>query len=158
MARKRFERAHRAEASKIGFSIEPIRTGFPDVDFDCEDDIPGGIVLAFSGEDVPAEGEAEENVRGKEALAATKDLFNAAIVTDQRERFWAMMGGAEGGLGVSQMMDIAFHLAQEYSGDRPTGESSESTSQPTDSGLDSTGGVKVGGLTYSRSAAAALTT
>ena len=158
MARKRFERAVRAEASKIGFTIQPIRSGFPDVDFDCEDDIPGGIVLAFSGEDVPAEGEADEGERGAAALAATKDLFNTAVVANQQERFWAMMRGAEGGLGVSQLMDVAFYLAQEYSGDRPTGESSDGTSQPTDSGHGSTDGVKVGGLTYSRSAAAALTT
>ncbi len=158
MARKRFDRAHRTEESRIGFSIVPIRSGFPDVDFDCEDDIPGGVVMAFSGDDVPAEGEVEENQRGKEALAATKDLFNAAILTDQQDRFWAMLNGKEGGMGVSQLMDVAFYLAQQYSGDRPTGESSDGTSQPTDSGLDSTGGVKVGGLTYSRSAAAALTT
>jgi hypothetical protein len=163
MARKRFDRAHRSEESKIGFTIVPIRTGFPEVDFDCEDDIPGGIVLAFSGEDVPAEadpqaGKAAEEERGRKAIDATRDLFNASIVTAQQERFWGMLGGKEGGMGVTQMMDVAFHLAGEYSADRPTGESSPSTSPPTASGLDSTDGVKVGGLTYSRSAAAALTT
>lgn len=132
--------------------MEPIKRGYKDVAFDCEDDIPGGIVLAFSGDDtVPGPGEEVDESKGAAAIAATKDLFNAAIIDSQKEKFWAMMGGADGGIGVSTMMDIAYYLAGKYAANRPTGESSDKQSLPTDSGQDSTAGALPGARTYSRS-------
>ena len=158
MAREKFKRAQRADSDKIGFEVEPIKRGYKDVAFDCEDDIPGGIVLAFAGEeDIPAQGEEVPEGKGAAAIAATKDLFHAAIIDSQQEKFWAMMDGADGGIGVSTMMDIAYYLAGKYAADRPTGESSESQSLPTDSGPASTAGALPGAKTYSRSQPTALT-
>lgn len=151
MARKRFERAHRDRDNKVEFTIGPLRDGFPDVDFDCNDDIDGGVVLAFAGETIPSGDVQTVQELGAKAMTAVTDLINAAIVPRQVSKFWSMMNGADGGIGVSQLMLVCEYLADAYTGERPTGESLDSTSPPTSSGQDSTAGVSPGVKTYSRS-------
>jgi hypothetical protein len=132
------------KAFKRAANLEPIwfTLGESQVRFDCEDDIPGGMILDFSG-----------NVEGKDGaqdqLAAVKDFFNAAIIESQQSRFWEMLYDKKEKVGVSMLIELAQWLAGEYS-DRPTGQSSEDTPPRISTGVASTAGASAAASTYSR--------
>lgn len=114
--------------------------------FDCNDEIPGGLIFEFAG------GDDDDPVANTGAMRAAKDLFNEAIVADRLELFWDMAknrNNPPGVIGVSMMMEIAGLLAEEYSA-RPTGASSDAGSHKTKTGSPSTAGASAGESTYSR--------
>jgi hypothetical protein len=158
MARKVFKASRRAENDKIGFTIEPFKlkedgSTWPNVDFDCQDSISAGALMAFSGEDTP-EGTSEQE-RGRQAIQSTKQIFNESILESQHKVFWEMVAGEHGGLDIDQMMQLAEYLAGEY-GSRPTGESSVSGQPATSSSTASTDGASPGVTIYSSSPRPAL--
>lgn len=154
MGGKTFRRAVRSAEAKVWFEVETAKGDV--VKFHCNDSIPGGIILNFAGETTPAEGQTKEQMQqeqGAAAIASARHLFNAAIVADEQELFWAMANGKPGAPGVidlPMLLAIADMLAEEYS-ERPTGESSDPGQPRTSSGSPSTAGVSPAVVTYSRS-------
>lgn len=143
MAHKSFKRAQNLDP--VWFTLPG--EGDAEVRFDCVPEIPGGVVLAFA--------DTMEGEEGGNAIAAVKELFNAAIIESQHEQFWTMTK-AVGGIGLGMLIEIASWLAEEYTS-RPTGQSLEAGQQGK-SGSPSTGGALRAVTTYSKPEAVALTT
>lgn len=143
MGHKAFKRA--ANLDPIWFTL-----GEEDTRFNCEDDIPGGMILDFAG--VMEGDDADGNM-----LKAVKEFFAAAIVPEQLDQFWALVYDKNAKVGLSMLIELAQWLAGEYS-DRPTGQSSGDTPQKTSTGGDSTAGALHGVPTYSRPEPVAATT
>lgn len=154
MSGKTFRRAVRSADAKIWFKVDADDGSL--IHFNCNDSVPGGIVLAFAGETTPDEGLSEEEVlkrQGTSSIAAVKNLFRHAIVKAQQDLFWSMVNGVEGAPGVidmAQLIAIGNELAGDYS-ERPTGDSSEPGQPRTSTGSPSTDGRSPAVVTYSRS-------
>lgn len=163
MAHKSFRRAQNLD--KIEFDL-PGPDG-TDIHFDCEDDIPSGLIFAFiassSDEDEASQPADEERPEGKvkknDDLDTVLELFEAAIVDSQVEQFMGMVRATKKGEGipVSMLMEIATWLGEQYSS-RPTGLSSDSGPSVKPSGQASTGGALHAVTTYSKPEPVALTT
>lgn len=159
MAGKVFKQAQNVDPIWFEIEVKPGPDGKPrpNVRFDCEDDIPGGVMFAFSGEDEEpgSDGEPKLNM-----VAAAKSLFDSAVVEDQKELFWDMVYGRRrdlGVIGLTQMLGIAEYIAGSYAA-RPTGESSDDGSPRTPNGSPSRGGARQEVSTYSRSPHTELST
>src|SRR6478752_9134163 len=119
MAHKSFRKA--INADPIWFTI-PDRDD-NDVRINCVDDLPAGVVFEFIEKtegDAPGGDEAESG-NGK-ALGAVYDLFNAAVVEEDHDRFWELVNDKRGHVGISMLVDVASWVAGEYTA-RPTGSS-----------------------------------
>jgi hypothetical protein len=148
MAHKAFKRA---------VNLDPIWFTLPDRDdndvrFDCADDMPAGVVLAFAS-GVTGD-EAEKTSKG--ALDSVHELFDTAIVEDQHEQFWALINDKKGKVGIAMLIEVASWLTEEYTA-RPTGPSSGDGQPAKPSGPGSTGGALHAVTTYSKPEQPALT-
>ena len=148
MAGKVFKRTVKADKIWFGVELDDGTTRR----FDCRDAIPGGVVLGVADLAGGGDAAATQGQQGAAAIGVIRKLFQAAIVKPQRAMFWAMVEGDDdaGMIDVSQMMDIAFALAEVYT-ERPTGESSEGGSPRTGDGSNSTVGAQPEVSTYARS-------
>ena len=151
MAHKAFKRAQ---------SLDPISFDVPTADgeitFKCEDEIPAGVVFAFTdakktSELDEGEADAESEADDEGALSTVLALFDAAIVDEQIEQFHELLRAkAKGkGIGISMLMDIATWLGEQYAA-RPTGPSSDSGQSAKPNGSVSTGGALHVVTTYTK--------
>lgn len=145
MAGKSFTRAVRVD--KVWFDVPGPEEG-QQVRYDCIDELPGGVLLdlgAIMG------GGSEGQEQARDITKALIEFFEKAIVPEQYAQWIEMTHDQRCGIGMPMMTDIAAYLGQQYSGDRPTGPSSEPTSPRTESGNGSTAGALREVSTYSRS-------
>lgn len=154
MAHKSFKRAQNLDP--VYFEVPG--EGEQAIRFNCEDDIPGGVIFAFTeviSSNDEDDGDDPKVVGG--VLQGVRDLFDAAIVPEQHAQFWALTKAKKHGISLSMMMDIAMWLAQEYSS-RPTGPTSAAGQSARQSGSGSTDGAYPTVTTYSKPALVAPTT
>jgi len=145
MAHKSFKRAQ---------NLDPISFDVPGPDgevilFNCEDEIPTGVVLAFS-EVMPPADDSTDTPKA-DPFGAIQALFVAAIVDSQIEQFQDLIRTKEKhrGIPLSMLMEIASDLAEQYTS-RPTGPSSGSGPLVKPNGSASTVGALQGVTTYSK--------
>jgi hypothetical protein len=152
MAHKSFKRAQ---------NLDPIEFDIPgpdgtEIHFDCEDEIPSGVIFAFTDVKDGTDGEGQD---GGDVLSTVLDLFGAAIVESQVPQFMELVKTKEKGKGIppSMLMEIATWLGGEYTS-RPTGQSSGGGPSAKPNGSPSTGGALHAVTTYSKPEPVALTT
>lgn len=152
MSHKSFKRA--VHKDKIEFDI-PGPDG-TEIHFDCEDEIPSGVVFAFT--DVKDMVDIDDK-DGGDALGSVLALFDAAIVESQAAQFMELVRTTDKrkGIPMSMLMEIATWLGGEYTS-RPTGQSSDDGQSAKPSGSASTGGALHAVTTYSKPEPVALTT
>jgi len=125
MAHQSFKRAQNLDP--IDFDVPG--AGDEVIHFDCEDEIPSGVVLAFT--DVVGGGGDPDDAEGagSNLIVAVEDLFKAAVVESQVEQILELIHSKDKTPGksipLSMLMDIAMWLAERYTA-RPTGQSSGS--------------------------------
>lgn len=138
MAGKTFKRAVRKD--KIWFTMPDAKD--TDVRYDCVDILPAGVILDFgtSGDDAADSGNSLDKV---------KEFFDAAVMEDQHEQFWAQIHDPKARIGIEMLVDIAEYIAEEFTA-RPTGESSPDGPPTTSTGDGSTDGALRAVPTYSR--------
>lgn len=78
-------------------------------------------------------------------------FLRSALHPSDVERFFALVDSEEGQIGLEDIGDITGWLAEVYSGGRPTGEPSSTTSSSPSTGDGSTAGASPGAPIYSRS-------
>lgn len=146
MTRKTFRVAVAAEP--IAFDIEAPESHTMH-NFPCRDRLSAGKLMKFaemfSGVE-EAEGEQGAELSAKQAsnaIPAVRDFFDAALQPQARPRFWALIEDDDEGIPLDTLVEIAGWLAEVYSGDRPTGETSSSTSEAPSTDVGS-------GVSYSR--------
>jgi|SRR3954469_15520972 len=146
MPRKTFKVAVAAEP--IAFDIEAPESKTMH-NFQCRDRLAAGRLMQFaemfSSIEEVEEG-AEDQMSAKQAasaIPAVRDFFNSALSPHARPRFWALIEDDDEGVPLDTLVEIAGWLAEVYAGDRPTGETSSSTSGETSPGDGS-------GVSYSR--------
>jgi hypothetical protein len=103
--------------------------------FICRPQIATGVVLRL-GE---IAGRSDDERRGGEVIKALRDFFQAALFPPDYARFNKMLDDPEIAIPLSTLNEIAGWLAEEYTGDRPTGQPSPPTLPPGSSGGGSTG-------------------
>jgi hypothetical protein len=143
MPRKTFRVAIAAEP--ISFDLEGPVKGVQN--FHCRDRLAAGSLMRFAElfsaiEDESSGSEAKSG-QAAQAIPAIRDFFDSALVPESRPRFWAMINDDDEGIPLETLVEIAGWLAEVYAGDRPTGETSSSTSGETSPGDGS-------GVSYSR--------
>jgi hypothetical protein len=146
MPRKTFRVAVAAEP--IAFDIEAPESHTMH-NFPCRDRLSAGKLMRFaemftSIQEVEGEEDTEMSAKqASQAIPAVRDFFNAALSPHSRERFWTLIEDDDEGVPLDTLVEIAGWLAEVYAGDRPTGETSSSTSGETSPGDGS-------GVSYSR--------
>lgn len=140
MPRKAFRQAIASEPT--GFDLEGRQTGLRY--FECRDSLAAGTLMRFA-EVFSALEDAEDGVdqaqsakAGMAAIPAVRDFFNAVLKPEGRAPFWTMIDNDDDEIGLDTMVDIAGWLSEVYSGGRPTGTTSDGTSEATSSGDAST--------------------
>jgi hypothetical protein len=135
-------------AEPIAFDIEAPESKTMH-NFACRDRLSAGKLMKFaemfsSVEEIEGTEDAAMSAKqASNAIPAVRDFFNAALTPHARERFWALIEDDDEGVPLDTLVEIAGWLAEVYSGDRPTGETSSSTSGETSPAVGS-------GVSYSR--------
>lgn len=137
MARKSFRTS--TAATSVEFDID-------DEVFRANSQISAGVLMKFA--DLVIDDEDDES-RGQLALHAIREFFTAALVKEDRRRFFDLLEDPDRTVDVNLLVDIANWLGEQYTA-RPTGTPSSSTSSETASGVDSTDGALPVGTTFSR--------
>jgi hypothetical protein len=148
MPRKTFKVAVAAEP--IAFDIEAPESKTMH-NFQCRDRLSAGKLMKFAEmfsavEEIEGDGPENAALSAKQAsnaIPAVRDFFNAALTPHARDRFWALIEDDDEGVPLDTLVEIAGWLAEVYSGDRPTGETSSPTSGETSPAVGS-------GVSYSR--------
>lgn len=155
MSHKSFKRAQNLDP--ISFDL-PVGDGDDVVEFKCENEIPSGVIFAFTETKDSVDPDAKASDES-DALASVLDLFRAAIIDGQVDQFMTLIRTKEKGQGIpaSMLMDIATWLGEQYSA-RPTGQSSAAGQSAKPSGPPSTDGVLHAVTTYSKPEPVALST
>jgi hypothetical protein len=154
MPRKSFSVA--AAVEPISFDLTSPVSGNA-VLFVCRDRMAAGKLMRFaelfsSIQEESESGEAETAKQGALAIPAIRDFFNAALMPNDRDKFWTMIDSDEEGIPLDTLVEIAGWLAEVYSGGRPTGTTSEPGSGVTSSGGGSPASQSPVAIeTYSRS-------
>jgi len=143
MPRKSFGVAIAAEP--ISFDIDaPIRGP---QNFPCRDRLAAGSLMRFaelfSSIQDDATGSAQDAKQAAAAIPAIRDFFDSALQPQARDRFWDLINNDDEGIPLDTLVEIAGWLAEVFSGDRPTGATSSSTSEVTSPAAGS-------GVSYSR--------
>jgi hypothetical protein len=152
MPRKSFQVAVAAEP--ISFDLRcPVRGA---QNFPCRDRLAAGRLMAFaelfSSIEEDASNEEQSAKEAAKAIPAIRDFFNSSLDPHARDRFWEIINDDDEGIPLDTLVEIAGWLAEVYSGDRPTGEPSSSTSGERSPGAASGGSLSaVATPTYSRS-------
>lgn len=151
MPRKTFRVAIAAEP--ISFDLEgPVR-GIQN--FKCRDRLAAGSLMRFAELfSAIAEDEDQDQSAGSaaQAIPAIRDFFSSALNPEARDRFWDMINDDDEGIPLDTLVEIAGWLAEVYSGDRPTGTTSGSTSEVISTGAGSPASPSAAATpTYSRS-------
>ncbi|HEX8321642.1 hypothetical protein [Longimicrobium sp.] len=151
MPRKTFRVA--AAVEPISFDLEgPIR-GIQN--FPCRDRMAAGSLMRFaemfSSIKDEAEGSPEAASDGAKAIPAIRQFFDSALQKEGRSRFWDMINDDDEGIPLDTLVEVAGWLAEVYSGGRPTGTNSGSTSEGTSTGDGSPATPSAGDIVeYSR--------
>lgn len=149
MPRKSFRVALAAEP--ISFDLEcPVRGP---QNFVCRDRLSAGKLMRFAEMfgGVSEEDEKAAAQQGAAAIPAIKDFFDAALLPENRKRFWTIIEDDDEGIPLDTLVEIAAWLAEVYAGERPTGMNSGSGSGVTSSGDGSPATSSAGDIvTYSR--------
>jgi hypothetical protein len=146
MAGKAYQRATRKDP--IWFSVPDEND--EQVRFDCRPSVPGGLILDMGGLEIST---------GPDTKKMVDEFMAAALDEEQNEKFQRMARDPQCGIDMNMLIDIIVDLGEQYTTrENPTSEQSASTSPKTASGGNLTGGVSPEVLTYSRSAATALST
>jgi len=152
MPRKAFRQAIAAEPT--GFDLEGRQTGLRY--FECRDSLAAGTLMRFAEvfsalDDEDGVDPAQSAKAGMAAIPAVKDFFNSVLKPEGRDPFWAMINSDDEEIGLDTLVDIAGWLSEVYSGGRPTGTTSDDTSEATSSGDASTATPSPAGIqTFSR--------
>lgn len=140
MPRKAFRQALAAEPT--GFDLEGRQSGLHY--FECRQSLAAGTLMRFaevfsSLEDDSAEGvdKAQSAKAGMAAIPAIRDFFNSVLKPEGRAPFWQMINSDDEEIGLDTMVDIAGWLSEVYAGGRPTGTTSDGTSEETSPGAAS---------------------
>lgn len=150
MPRKSFRVA--AATEPIEFDLEGAASGMQY--FQCRDRLSAGTLMrfaeAFSSISEDAD-EAEQAKQSAMAIPAVRDFFNSVLLPEGRIRFWNLINSDDEGVPLDTLVEIAGWLSEVYSGGRPTGTNSGSTSPETSAGAGSPAGPSaVVTPTYSR--------
>lgn len=144
MPRKTFKTVIAAEP--IEFDIEAPESHTMH-NFKCRDRLAAGRLMKFAEMFSSIQDEAEDKEmsakQSANAIPAVRDFFNSALTPHAKDRFWALIEDDDEGVPLDTLVEIAGWLAEVYSGDRPTGEPSSSTSGETSPDVGS-------GVSYSR--------
>jgi hypothetical protein len=144
MPRKTFKVAVAAEP--IAFDIEAPESKQM-FNFPCRDRLAAGKLMKFAEMFSTIEDQADDAEmsasQAASAIPAVRDFFDSALQPQARPRFWALIEDDDEGVPLDTLVEIAGWLAEVYAGDRPTGETSSSTSGETSPGDGS-------GVSYSR--------
>src|SRR5690349_19304463 len=138
MPRKAFRQAIASEPT--GFDLEGRQTGIRY--FECRDSLAAGTLMRFAevfssledDEDADTPDKTQSAKAGMAAIPAVKDFFNAVLKPEGRQPFWAVIDNDDDEIGLDTLVDIAGWLSEVYSGGRPTGTTSDGTSEETSSG------------------------
>lgn len=122
-------------------------------DFVARGTIPIGLILEF-GEmsEIVGVGEVDAAViaqSGGKMLDVIKQLFDSVLPAKDRPRFQQLLKDPERPVEFEVLMETMNYLISELSA-RPTGEPSSTSSQASQTGLDSTPGAYPVGTTFSR--------
>lgn len=148
MPRKTFQVAIAAEP--VSFDLVGPVSGVRN--FMCRDRMAAGTLMKFAEAFSGMEDAEESAAAGANAIPVIRDFFNASLMPEGRERFWAMLNDEDEGIPMGTLVEIAGWLAEVYSGDRPTGPTSSGTSGATSTGDGSPGSLpQPDTQTYSRS-------
>lgn len=151
MPRKSFRVA--AATEPIEFDVEGARAGMQY--FQCRDRLAAGTLMRFAESFSSIQDDADEAEQAKQsaqAIPAVKDFFNSVLLPEGRDRFWQLINSDDEGVPLDTLVEIASWLSEVYSGGRPTGTNSGSTSPGISTGGGSPAGPSdVGTPTYSRS-------
>lgn len=144
MPRKTFKVAVAAEPIEFDIEAPESKTMHR---FPCRDRLSAGKLMKFAEMFSGIEAESEDTEmtakQASQAIPAVKDFFDAALQPQARDRFWALIEDDDEGVPLDTLVEIAGWLAEVYAGDRPTGETSSSSSGETSPDGES-------GVSYSR--------
>lgn len=133
-------------------NIEPIWFVLVDakdqeIRFDCNPEMAAGVIMNFA--EFTGAGE-DETVADRNIIRTVHELFDAAVVEDQHDSFWALINDRRAGIGVNTLIEVASWLAEQYTA-RPTGPSSPTGQDGTSTGNALTPGASSGVSVYSKS-------
>jgi len=136
--------AHKVFA--VAQAKDPVSFDLEGVKFYCRPRMAAGVILAIGAN---SEDESESSIK------TIRMFFATALEPDSLDLFNEMINDPNKAIPLSTLMEIINWLSEVYTA-RPTGETSESTSQATSDGSNSTDGASPEVLTYSRSTQPAL--
>lgn len=86
--------------------------------FRCRPRVAAGILMRFA--EIIGADEDEDSVSAQDIIRMMREFFEAAVVRDDFERFWALIEDPDTAIPVEMLADIANWLAEQYT-QRPTG-------------------------------------
>ena len=137
MARKSFRTASRTETIEFDVDGEV---------FHCHAQIAAGVLMKFAD---ATSGDTDTPTNGAMMIAMVREFFSAALIKDDRARFFGLLEDPDRFVDLGTLIDIATWLGTEYTA-RPTGSPSAPTSRETGSGDSSTDGALPTGTTFTR--------
>jgi hypothetical protein len=151
MPRKTFRVAIAAEP--VSFDLEGPVSGVQN--FKCRDRMGAGTLMRFAEAFSSIEDESGSTTasasEGAKVIPMIREFFNAALMPEGRERFWALINNEDDAIPLDTLVEVAGWLAEVFAGERPTGPTSSSTSAGTSTGDGSPGSPSQPDMqTYSR--------